>query len=292
MTTKNLNDEIKNAYKILEQNYVLGKLPKFNNLTKAVTEAETTLGTAKHKPTELEKKIGDMELEIIEHRRPAKELNYDLQAYLGHNELRLKIKDTGYELIRGQSDEPVTNLSEGERTAIAFLYFLKSLEDKDFDLMEGIVVIDDPVSSLDANALFFAFGYMKERTNESHQLFILTHNFAFFRQVKNWFHNLKGQNKKDITKRPGRFYTVFATVFNGERNADLSLIDPLLEKFDSEYHFLFKQVHDVANKTALAGGLEQFYGMPNIARRLLETFLSYRFPDCDGGLSEQFETYY
>ncbi len=42
--------------------------------------------------------------------------------------------------------------SEGERTAIAFLYFLKSLQDKSFDLANGIVVIDDPVSSLDANA--------------------------------------------------------------------------------------------------------------------------------------------
>ncbi|WP_419652950.1 AAA family ATPase, partial [Thiolapillus sp.] len=68
---------------------------------------------------------------------------------------------------------------------MAFLYFLKTLEDKDFDVSKGVVLIDDPVSSLDANALFSAFGYMKVHTKDCHQLFILTHNFSFFRQVKN-----------------------------------------------------------------------------------------------------------
>lgn len=39
-----------------------------------------------------------------------------------------------------------------ERTSIAFLYFLKSLKATGFDLEIGIVVIDDPVSGLDANS--------------------------------------------------------------------------------------------------------------------------------------------
>ncbi len=203
------------------------------------------------------------------------------------DELKFDIKETGYALSRG--GQPASNLSEGERTAIAFLYFLKMLKDKNFDVSKGVVVIDDPVSSLDASALFSAFGYMKERTKECHQLFILTHNFTFFRQVKNWFHYLKGQNKKDISKHPAHFYSLHTTLANGERNAILSLIDPLLEQFESEYHFLFRQVYDAADNAAPTTDLTQFYGMPNIARRLLETFLSYRFPDCKGGLYKQFE---
>jgi wobble nucleotide-excising tRNase len=130
---------------------------------------------------------------------------------------------------------------------------------------------------------------MKERTKACHQLFILTHNFAFFRQVKNWFHHLKGQNKKDIDQRPARFYSLHTTLADGERNATLSLIDPLLEQFESEYHFLFRQVYDAANNAAPAADLTQFYGMPNIARRLIETFLAYRYPDCGGDLFRKFE---
>ncbi|WP_456389491.1 AAA family ATPase [Hydrogenimonas sp.] len=285
--TKNLKKEIKGACQALEQDYVREALPKFDELANSITEVETAIATVQRKPEELQEKISTIEREIVEHRRPAEELNHELRAYLGRDELKFDVKDTGYALMRG--GQPALHLSEGERTAIAFLYFLKSLEDKAFDLSKGIVVIDDPVSSLDANALFSAFGYMKERTKECNQLFILTHNFAFFRQVKNWFHHLKGQNRTDIARRPARFYSLQTTLVDGERSATLSRIDPLLEQFESEYHFLFRQVYDVANNASTATELAQFYAMPNIARRMIEIFLAYRFPDCGGNLFKRFE---
>lgn len=34
----------------------------------------------------------------------------------------------------------------------------ESLQDRSFDLTHEVVVLDDPVSSLDANALYLAFG--------------------------------------------------------------------------------------------------------------------------------------
>ena len=58
---------------------------------------------------------------------------------------------------------------------------------------------------------------------------------------------------------------------------------------ESEYHFLFRQVHDVANSAAPAAELADLYGLPNMARRLIETFLAYRFPDCGGDLIKRFE---
>ncbi len=286
-TTNNLSGEIKNAYKALEQDYVLEFLPGFEGLTNVLITAESALANISGKPQELEGKITKIERQIVEHRRPADELNLKLRSYLGHDELRFEVKETGYALLR--NGQPAFDLSEGERTAIAFLYFLKSLKGKDFNLSNGIVVIDDPVSSLDANSLFSAFGYMKERAKGCHQLFILTHNFAFFRQVKNWFHHLKGQKKKEIEKKPGRFYLIQAIFKDGARSAKLLPIDPLLEKFESEYHFLFKQVYLAANNDGPVEELEYYYGMPNTARRLTETFLSYRFPDCPGDLINRFE---
>ncbi|MBU1249290.1 MAG: AAA family ATPase, partial [Proteobacteria bacterium] len=53
--------------------------------------------------------------------------------------------------------------------------------------------------------------------------------------------------------------------------------DPLLRDYESDYHYLFKLVAGVAGAKSDCP-LVGYYAMPNIARRLLETFLSFRFP--------------
>jgi wobble nucleotide-excising tRNase len=183
-----------------------------------------------------------------------------------------------------RAGQPADHLSEGEKTAIAFLYFLNSLQDKGFSLENDIVVIDDPVSSLDANALFSAFGYMKERSKEAGQLFILTHNFAFFRQVKNWFLWINGgpsSQKKDAAKLVARSFMLDCEHLATGRNARILQLDPLLWEYESEYHYLFKKVHE-GSVRAPGEPLETYYGLPNIARRLLEAFLSFRYPNRSG----------
>ena len=131
----------------------------------------------------------------------------------------MEINDTGYTITRGGVSAQF--LSEGETTAIALLYFLKSLQDRRFPLANGVIVLDDPVSSLDANALFLAFAFIRERTKDAGQLFILTHNFSFFRQVRHWFHHLKGQKKKDVSKRPARFFMLDSALDENARNSTI-----------------------------------------------------------------------
>lgn len=192
-------------------------------------------------------RIAQLHRAIRHHHQPADELTQELAAYLGRDELRFEPMENGYTIMRGRV--PAMHLSEGERMAIAFMYFLKTLEDSDFKLREGIVVIDDPVSSLDANSLFSAFGYMKERTKNAKQLFVLTHNFSFFRQVKNWF-NFAGKLKNGIykpeTSTVSHFYMLSMKVNDGGRNAFLRTLDPLLHEYESEYHYLFRLVKDGA----------------------------------------------
>jgi wobble nucleotide-excising tRNase len=60
-------------------------------------------------------------------------------------------------------------------------------------------------------------------------------------------------------------------------------LDPLLEQYESEYHYLFACVYRAANATGDAP-LEQHYGLPNVARRLLEMFLAFRRPQVAGEL--------
>lgn len=105
-----------------------------------------------------------------------------------------------YEVIR-EDGSIAENLSEGERNFIAFLYFYHQVRGSmtSEELKEKIVVIDDPVSSMDSTALFLVSAIVREminvcRNNTEYlnpkvpgdyikQLFILTHNVYFHREV-------------------------------------------------------------------------------------------------------------
>ena len=275
---------ITEARKMLEGDSVAASLGQYSAFKDAAQAANVAVTNLESECRQLMDDIGTLERDIVQHSRPAEELNKDLRNYLGHEELRLEVKETGYTIMR--YDSAAESLSEGEMTAVALLYFLKSLQDRRFDLSTGVVVLDDPVSSLDANALFFAFGFIRERTQTAHQLIILTHNFTFFRQMRNWFHHLKGQKKKRIEERPAHFYMLDCKHEENRRCSEIRLLDPLLEQFDSEYHYLFARIYRAANAVPHAQ-LEQSYVLPNLARRMLESFLAFRQPQISGELWEK-----
>lgn len=78
---------------------------------------------------------------------------------LGSEAIQIKVtKDTAgqerFQLVR-KNGAVAKNLSDGERTAIAFSYFLTKLKELTHDdFKEAIVYIDDPISSLDSNHIF------------------------------------------------------------------------------------------------------------------------------------------
>ena len=194
--------EVEKARQRLAADMIAASLEDFERRSGELNRAKAEVTSKGQEVEGLDGDITKLELEIVEHRRPAEELNKDLSNYLGHQELLLEIKETGYAITRG--GVPAKSLSEGERTAIALLYFLKSLQDRRFELENGVVVLDDWVSSLDANALFLAFGFIRERSENAGQVIVLTHNFSFFRQVRNWFHHLK------VSGQTGPFWTFAA----------------------------------------------------------------------------------
>lgn len=286
-TTGTFRTSVDDACKKLEGAYVAEAHAEYIRLAQAVSNADAALAKVQGKPSTIQGEINALEREIVEHQRPADELTTELREYLGRDELRFEVRGNGYALTR--DGQPVSHLSEGERTAIAFLYFLKVLQDKSFDVAKGIVVIDDPVSSLDANALFSAFGFMKERTKQCGQLFIFTHSFPFFRLVKNWFHHLPRQGSPHVERRLGRFFLLRSRRHtDGSRTSELGPLDPLLQEHDSEYQYLFKHVYDAAKRNDVVK-LEQHYGLPNVARRLVEAFLAFRYPDLSGELHQRFD---
>jgi wobble nucleotide-excising tRNase len=228
-----------------------------------------------------------LEASLRQHRRPAEELNAELKSYLGHGDLSLEVHETGYRIMRGST--LAIHLSEGERTAIAILYFLKSLQDTSFNLADGVVVLDDPVSSLDERALFSAFSYIQNKTNPAGQVFILTHNFSFFRLVKRWFtsKNRKGGQGNPVVK--STFYMLECKSGSGDRNSMLAPLDKLLADYESDYQYLFSKVFEVANQPPSAT-LESNYHIPKCVKTTFGIILEFslsthqeRFPQPSGG---------
>ena len=282
---ENFKEEVEKARKRLAVHEVSMNLEGYDELSKVIIEKDKALEDLDNSIGEVTNNISILERESKKHTPAADELNNEMKAYLGRDEIKFEPKDNGYVITR--NSKPAMHLSEGERTAITFMYFLKTLSDDGFDIKNSIVVIDDPVSSLDANSMYSAFGFMKERTKEAKQLFILTHSFSFFRLVRGWFFNQPGQKKKDINKQLSRFYMVEASVKDGKRTASIDGLDKLLKDYESEYHYLFKRVHEEANREAPLGSLEVYYGLPNIGRRLLEAFLTFKLPNYEAGKLEK-----
>lgn len=157
----------------------------------------------------LKKKIGDLTTQISDLNKH----NANTEAAI--DSINKILKDSGfqgfsirakagvenvYEIIR-EDGSIAENLSEGERNFIAFLYFYHRVRGSmsSEELKEKIVVIDDPVSSMDSTALFLVSAIVREminvcRNNTEYlnpkvsgdyikQLFVLTHNVYFHREI-------------------------------------------------------------------------------------------------------------
>jgi len=207
-----------------------------------------------------------LEQSLRDHGIGAKEFNLGLKAFLGRGELFFKAVDQGYSIMR--NNKQANHISEGEKSAIALIFFLTTLKEDGFNPTNGIIVIDDPVSSFDSQYLYQAFGFIKARLKKikPKQTFILTHNFPFFRQIRNW-----------LQYEDSQLYMVKSKVTdNDKRFSVLEKIDPLLEKHDSEYGYLFKLVYH--RSQSQDDNLEEDYIFPNVLRKLLENYLSFKVP--------------
>ena len=146
---------------------------------------------------------------------------------------------------------------------------MKSLKDENKSSDELIIVLDDPVSSMDSSNLFKATMKIIECIKEYHQSFLFTHNFTLFRET------MRAIYKDDINVY---ILKIKAESKNGRRST-IADAPEILKKYSSEYDYLFHSIYKVSeDKTS---SFEWHYNLPNMARRLLESFLSYQFPSHD-----------
>ncbi|MFH3155601.1 AAA family ATPase [Citrobacter freundii] len=199
--TSNFKSETSKSKVALELHFAAAEVQEFDyaGSEKKCNDLESE---AKNDHKEIEKislEVGAIEAALSNETVGAKEFNDILHRFIGRSELCLNFnqKKKGYEIIRNGVGEHDGNLSEGEKTAIAFVYFITKLKENGNNIKDTIVVVDDPVSSFDSNHLFHAYSFLRTQCTEAKQLFVLTHNFTYFKLVRDWF---TGTNRNRVKK--------------------------------------------------------------------------------------------
>ncbi len=185
-----------------------------------------------------------------------------------------------------ENSEAKIILSDGEKTTLAFAYFLARLKlfYKKEDLKNLVVVIDDPISSLDEQRIYNTTCLVakinqelvgEKLSNEEYkaQVFVLTHNHTFMARLI----NMVGKH---------------ACCFQLERHqGQLKIVckDKVKGYFDTFYLLLFKEVYVFAKKEKVQDDFNEAINYGNKVRVLLEGFLKINFINSFLGANSVFD---
>ena len=237
----------------------------------------------------LEEQKTGLNEQLSEHHIAVERINELLASFIGRDDIKLVTNEKGYFIER--EGIKAEHLSEGERTAIAFTYFIAKIEEKDFNIEDSIIVIDDPISSLDTNALYSSGAFIRCHLEKANQLFIFTHNYHFFREMYGWISKIKNPDKDkwhSNVQYKSHIMMKCETGEDGKRAAKPYPMDKTLGQYESEYLFLFKQIYEAYQTVDFTGEnspdeIAKLMILPNIARRLLEIFILFKFPNTATG---------
>ncbi len=277
----------KEAFTKIEAHVLATNQNEWNRLRKDAEDIDRELAASQKQEKDLTDRQLELRNELQDHGIGADKMNELICAYLGHKELRLIAESGGYKIFR-TNKQPATELSEGERTAISFCYFLTKLAAEGRKAEDLVLVIDDPISSLDTTARTYAYSLMTRMTKKCAQVIVLTHNTSFMNMVKREFQNYQNRHKEEKVTALLSLDCRSA----GEENVRTTFLQPmhqLLVKHDSEYHYLFNLVQEAVIKKTT----DYVFLLPNATRKLLEMFATFCSPgqtNFASALGEHYET--
>ncbi|MEN5436665.1 AAA family ATPase [Sphingobacterium faecium] len=221
-----------------------------------------------------------LEAQAKDESKGAELVNQHLSHFFGHRDLRLVSVDEelGVKFKIQRNGLNATNLSEGESSLISFCYFIARIEDELQDELKHnklIIYIDDPMSSLDSNHIFFMFSLIEAVIAEQKkyaQLFISTHNLEFLKYLR----------KLTIPKKSKKEDFLHLLIERkSQDNTIIRLAPDYLNKYITEFNYLFDQIYNC--QTAAADddtiSYEYQYNFANNMRKFLEAYLFYKYPN-------------
>lgn len=256
------------------------------SIEKAITGMKDSLQKGYEQIVEIKKQISKKSENLTSVQPAVDQINKVLKAYdftsfhiepYSENPDEQKNK---YRIVREDGTEATHTLSEGEATFITFLYFMqltKGALDKDEVNEKKIIVLDDPISSLDSNILYLVSAMVKElykkiKDNESdvEQLFIFTHNVYFHKEAS--FIDGRTFEDKDVNYWIVRKNNGITKIQSYGKNNPIS----------STYELLWKELREDSHISLVS--------MQNIMRRIIENYFKIMGQRPGEYILSQFET--
>ncbi|BDH84660.1 AAA family ATPase [Lactococcus lactis] len=159
------------------------------------------------------------------------------------------------------------DISEGEKNLLALLFFYFELysDNKQETLKPEIqlIIIDDPISSLDDANRFYVLELMKKVYETTAQVFLLTHSWNDYCELS---YKYRGSDDETLETR-------FLEVYKD--NASRSQIREI-SKSEKPYKKLFQEIYAFSQRENSPDEAD-CYHIPNSMRRVFEEFLSFKF---------------
>lgn len=274
------------------------QLDSISKLKHKLEDATGKKNQLKNEIAQKEQLIEAKRRELNDEEKGALKVNEYLNSFFGHRFLSLEAinkesdssgsKKIQFEVIR--DGKKAYHLSEGECSLLAFCYFLAKLNDIDTKGSKPIVWIDDPISSLDGNHIFFVYSLLiSEIVSKSNfeQLFVSTHNLDFLKYLRRLAGRYLGHDSK--MKDYGKAYFV---VQRQGSDSTISLMPKYLKEYVTEFNYLFHQIYKCAFIDKVDDhNFTTFYNFGNNARKFLELYLYYKYPD-DSADIEKLERFF
>ena len=266
-----LADEIKEDYKVY--------IKKVKGLEKAVASLGKNVNERDGKLTVLKNELAELSKSNTSVQPAVDEINRLLKAYgfLNFEIMPSQQIDNHYVIQRQDGTLALDTLSEGEVTFITFLYFVQLANGaltQDAVTENRVVVIDDPISSLDSNVLYIVSAIVKQLIKEVKsdssikQLLLFTHNV--------YFH-------KEASFQGGRSNGCNQTHFWILRKANnITTVQPYEQRnpIESSYELLWREIKEQGNNSCVT--------IQNTMRRILENYFKILGKFGDGNIESHF----
>jgi wobble nucleotide-excising tRNase len=242
-------------YKELNGTAEENRIENFHTTTSAIADIVTTISELTDKKIQRLKELKMEAKKVGEYLEKLGIIHFTIDLREGEEQNNILIKYKGID----QTKKRLKNtLSEGEKTTLAFAYFMSKVTTEVTNKSQTIIVIDDPISSLDDNRLYSTAFLIHEELKDYKQLFVFSHNLLFLKYINSFF---KAKNEKStflITK------------------GEIIDLPSSLENFQSPYFYMLENIVNFKDN-AVPDYEDARKFLPNFVRRVLETFFSFKY---------------
>lgn len=271
--------EVEDFCNTIDYRAVSEKIEKLKSIRDA---AESKLNDVKDDLSNKQEALDGKKRLLNDEELGAKHVNEYLNDFFGHHFVTLEAhkdnddaKQIKFCIMR--NGKPAYNLSEGECSLISFCYFMAKLDDVATSGQKPIIWIDDPISSLDSNHIYFIFSLIVSKIAKTgcfSQLFISTHNLDFLKYLNRLKSYHLDKNGKQVAD--SKAYFLIERIGN---HSSIQALPQYLKNNATEYNYLFSQIYKVSQCVAVTDdNYDILYSFGNSARKFLEMYLYFKYP--------------